>query len=154
MALTYTVITPYCDDTYATAYWADRIAPAAWTAASSGDKTKAIKMATAYINMLDFVGYKTSDTQANEFPRNDETTIPVEVANATCEIAATLLTGGTTLAQQQSAGNIRSESVGDASRSYATSVQEQSLGVISPEAARLLAPWLRDPSEIRMERET
>jgi hypothetical protein len=162
-APTYAVSTPYCDETYGTAYCAERLETSAWDNAISATRVKALKMATKLIDTLVFVGVKTVPdvqgvypvAQPRQFPRNGETDIPTEVMDATVEVALKLLEGKT-LDSIVSAVGIASESIGDASTSYeaggATKILDVNLGLPSPEAARLLAPWLEDEGVIRLER--
>ena len=153
----YVAIVPYADRIYANAYWDDRLANSAWSAATDDNKDRALKQATTVIDTLDFVGYKTSETQVRQFPRNDDTDVPDEVLQATCEIAAVLLSGTTLDSVVGGKAGIASESIGDASVSYtgagrAGAFLSATLGTLSPVAARLLAPWLRDEDSIRVDR--
>lgn len=74
MSITATPITTTSTDSYLTvaeadAVFAARLGAATWTAASTADKTAALKMATAIIDSLTYTGFKQSETQARQFPR-------------------------------------------------------------------------------------
>lgn len=73
----------------------------AWTGASSGDKDKALAMATRLLDAnTNWVGEKKTSTQALQWPRTDvehdgfeisSSIVPVEVKNATAELAGLLI---------------------------------------------------------------
>lgn len=152
---TYVAITPYADRTYANAYFAERLSTVAWDNASNGDKDKALKMATLLIDQLPYIGYKNDESQAREFPRNNDTEIPQEVAMACAEVAKALLEGNNLESLYEKSG-ISSESQGGASASYTGNGPAELLGACnglpSPMAARLLNPWLRDFEVINLTR--
>ena len=83
--------TPYIDIAAAQLYFDDRLNSEAWTAASVVDQLKALKMATQLINNLKFIGQPAVSGQSNEFPRLGQSTVPIMVQQATCEIAIQLL---------------------------------------------------------------
>lgn len=153
--MAYASITPYADETYGDAYFAERLNSAAWDSADSTNKEKALKHATRMIDLLPLVDVKCDDTQAREFPRSvddgcaDESgDVPAEVQDACCEIAIALLENKS-LEQLSSNSGIKSKRVGDASQSYADgrgrmALADDNLGLPSPTAARMLAPWISD----------
>lgn len=66
--------TPVTDSYFTTVEQADsilskRLGTASWTAASSGDKIKALQMATALIDSQNYAGLKYLSDQAHQFPR-------------------------------------------------------------------------------------
>lgn len=150
--MAYTAIVPYADATYADAYFGERVNVAAWT---GSDKTKALQQATRMIDLLPLVSEKCDDTQAREFPRavddgcaDESGDVPTEVQDATCEVAIALLENKT-LEQLSANAGIKSKKVGDASQSYADgrgrmALADDNLGLPSPTAARMLAPWISD----------
>lgn len=146
--------TSYVDVAEANEYFAERLESDAWTAAASvsGKQLASLKQATRMINQLNFVGRKAEDIQENEFPRDDETTIPREVKMATCEIAIALLRKVSLQTTSQTVG-LTSKSVGDASQSFADSTAGMSIFSIagntnSMEAYRLLRPWLYPSTQV------
>ena len=87
------------------AYHEAHLYAAAWTAASAGDKDKALAMATRLIDAeFAFSGTRKSTTQALQWPREDcpapdegggkvvaTNVVPKPVANAACEMARELI---------------------------------------------------------------
>ena len=82
---------------------------ALWTAADDADKDIALAEATQEIDVRDYSGYRTDDTQALSWPRqwannpddpvqsyfdNDE--VPTRIKNATAELAFQFIKAGTT----------------------------------------------------------
>lgn len=85
-------------DTYASG----DIDGSAWTGASADDKVKALISATRQIDVIGYVGERTSATQALAWPRTGFTTtekqygsneIPAEIKLSTYEVAKSLLRG-------------------------------------------------------------
>ena len=117
--MAYVAIVPYADETYADAYFDDKLGgEAAWDAIT--DKPGALKQATVQIDQLPLVGSKCDSDQVREFPRTVDDCddgIPVEVQNACCEVALALGEGKTPEALDESIG-VQSESTGDSSISY------------------------------------
>lgn len=155
--MVYAPITPYADETYGTAYFAERLGAEVWDNASSGDRTKALKQATRSIDLLRLVSEKYDESQVREFPRAvDGADVPVEVQDACCEVALAVLEGRTANALVGTAG-VASESTGDASVSYTgdrgdLSVLDETFGLGSLTAAQLLAPWIEDSSAVDLTR--
>ena len=155
--MAYAAVVPYADKTYCTAYMGERMDSDAWTDRAS-DQDAALASATRAIDELPLVGTKQETTQVREFPRSvdDDTDIPVEVQNACCELALSLLQGNTTEELMASVG-VSAESVGDASTSYdgergAAAVLDDQYGLPSREAFSMLAPWIKDQSVIDLTR--
>lgn len=150
-----TPTTPYADVTFGDLYFGERLFSAKWTDASSGDKLIALKQATRDIDRLSFIGHKNDDTQENEFPRLDDTVVPVEVQQACAEQALALLKG-LGVEELSRAMGITSEGVGDARRSYGKEGRQKlmarALGLSSVTAADLLREWVEDPRRIRFDR--
>lgn len=156
-------IEPYADVNYANAYLGERLGTETWDVTTDPVKMKVLKMATQLIDMLPFIGYKTEEDfdanglalQPRQFPRNTDTVIPPEISQATCEVALALLDGKTLEALFEKVG-ISSESTGGASASYTGDGPAEllglNLGLPSPMAARLIAPWLRDHEVINLVR--
>lgn len=149
---------PYANEGFADLYFAEQVGPGttAWNlTANATKKTPALKMATNLIDTLHFIRRKAEAEQIREFPRSNDTDIPVEVAQACCEVAGALLRGKTLDAIAESDG-VAAESVGDASVSFsddgARELLNKSGQLPSPQAYRLLRPWLVKPERINLER--
>lgn len=81
------------DEVTAETYFANRIGTSAWDNADEDEKDKALEHATSLIDNLNFIGDKASDSQDNQFPRGDDTEVPLKIKYACCEIAKKLLDG-------------------------------------------------------------
>ncbi len=155
---TFQATIPYADTVFADKYFAEEVGPGnkAWTnSANQEKKAPALKSATKLIDTLNFIGRKAEVEQLREFPRDDDTEIPFEVAEATCEVAAALLNGNT-LDDITGSDGIASESVGDASTSYSEQGRRELLEkngqLPSTKAYRLLRPWLPERRRIFVDR--
>ncbi len=152
---------PYIDEIEAQAYFNERLGASAWDNADPADQIKSLKMSTRLIDTLCFISRKFVEDQANEFPRDitDEVTdlgdIPQTVKDACAEISLALLKGFDPEELIKATG-IKSESVGDASRTYTDAGRQQLLndneGVPSVIAGRLLREWLCDPRIVNLDR--
>jgi hypothetical protein len=152
--MAYVPIVPYADRTYGDAYFLQRLNTEDWDNATQANQDKALAEATRLIDLLPLVGYKYDEAQVREFPRSvdDEGVIDPAVPDACCEVAIALL-GGNTLDQLASSVGIKAESLGDSAVTYtgergAMALVDESFGLPSPVAARLLAPWIEDPENI------
>jgi hypothetical protein len=125
-----------------------------WAALSSADKQKYLKSATRMIDRVLYVGEKSVDTQAREFPRGGDTAIPDEVLQACCEIALQL-SRGITLESLAEESKHTAESTGQASVSFSDSLNAFRLtrgAYNSMEALNILSPWIMDPNTTLIER--
>lgn len=154
-------VNSYVSRTDADAYFADRLGAEVWTSATSTQKDQALVTATRRIDMQRLVGTKVSPDQPLAFPRyyrgvattryvNGEWVMgaPQEVLDATCEEALALLEqsqGDKARAARMRSG-VTSYRVGDASESYDSSLTQAEVRggtrLLSPEARRLMAPWI------------
>lgn len=144
----------YLDSASSATYFAERLGTEAWDNASATDRTKALAMATRFIDALPFVLTKTADDQEHAFPRDGMTTIPQEILDACCEVALAFLKGRTPDAVDESS-RVQSESIGDVSATYAGSRADAlagPYGIPSTEALRLLSKWLRPLDSLSVER--
>jgi hypothetical protein len=147
--MAYQTITPYADVSYGDAYFAERLNSSAWT---GDDKEKALKHATRLIDQLPLVDSKYDESQARAFPRSCDTDgeVPDEVSQACCEVALALLQGKLLDTMEDGVG-VAAERTGDASVEYedgrgAMALSDESSGLGSVMAARMLAPWITDDS--------
>lgn len=158
--MTYVPVTPYADSTYADAYiQANALAHAEWDALDASGKTVLLRMGTVMIDGMQFVGYKTDEDQARQFPRGGDADVPESVKQANCEIALNLSKGVTLEALSEEAGRT-SESIGSASVSFSegsgprdvAAYRKTGGGLNSSAAFRLLAKWLLYPGIIAVRR--
>lgn len=123
-----------------------------WMCFERDDKLRGIAQATRIIDRLNFIGYKTDSTQTLEFPRNDETVIPVAIEQATYEVALKLLQGvrpdieadNLSVTVQSFAGISRSEY----DRSFVPPYTKA--GIPSQTAWNLIYPFLRNSGELKL----
>ena len=146
---------PYITIDDADTYFSERLRTSAWdnTSDSGGDKLKALLEATRMIDRLNFAGTKTSSTQENEFPRNDETTVPIDIQYACAEIAIKLLDG---IDPDMEVENLMMSAQGISTLKTTynrSSVQENVMaGIPSMRAWMFLKPYLIDPETITISR--
>jgi hypothetical protein len=129
----------FLDSDAADTYFDNRLNSDAWDDADSTDKDKALITASKELNILSWLGYKATTAQRLAWPRAmvinpdsaysqefySESEIPQRVKDATCENALELLKAGTTdLTSQDSSREIKSETVGPISVTYAEPSQK------------------------------
>jgi hypothetical protein len=129
----------FLDSDAADTYFDNRLNSDAWDDADSTDKDKALITASKELNILSWLGYKATTAQRLAWPRAmvinpdsaysqefySESEIPQRVKDATCEYARELLKAGTTdLTSQDSSREIKSETVGPISVTYAEPSQK------------------------------
>jgi hypothetical protein len=129
----------FLDSDAADTYFDNRLNSDAWDDADSTDKDKALITASKELNILSWLGYKATTAQRLAWPRSmvinpdsaysqeyyTESEIPQRVKDATCEYALELLKAGTTdLTSQDSSREIKSETVGPISVTYAEPSQK------------------------------
>jgi hypothetical protein len=135
------------------AFLAGELNSSAWDAADSAEKQKAITTATRAIDRLAFCGYKTVDTQTNEFPRNDEVTIPQGIKDATALEALALLDGKDPELEWENQF-MTTQGFANARSAYDRSSKADNIisGIMSIKAWNYLLPYLNDPNTIKIER--
>lgn len=164
--------------TYATAdlFFSDRIDSAVWDAATTANKTKSLKQATAIIDNMAWQGYKLLSTQDRAFPRKYDPTdsinpwgntysedswgyiyetddVPQAVLDACCLIAQSLLsenssTSAVSEKDLQEKG-VSSFSLGKLSMSFRDGFDSSYAGLRSKEAYDLLSPYMQRRGDIR-----
>lgn len=121
-----------------------------WLSIADADKTILLNKAYRIINALPLTGRKMCDDQEGAFPRCPYDEVPVDVMYAEVELALALSdrTKMSELAEyrQKVDYGVSSYRLGNLSEtfvSYAKSSLQMRYGLVSSEAERLLAPWLR-----------
>jgi len=135
-------------------YFSKRLHERAWTNSKPANREKALWAATSIIDALNFKGAKHSDSQFLEFPRDDDTEVPIEIRMATYEIAQSLLDGKDPDEELENLGVIH-RGMGSARSSYSrTQVPIEHIinGVPSQPAWNWLKPFLRDDVDIVLTR--
>ena len=126
--------------------WDDAVVTDGSTAGDPGSLTyKSVAMATKIIDQLNYKGKKTSDTQDNQFPRDDDTSVPDAINNACFEIALALLDGVDPQIEAENLGMI-SQGYANVRSTYDRTAPMPNIaaGVPSITAWRYLVPYLRD----------
>lgn len=120
----------YVSVTDASTYFKLAIHADAWFSASSVDKEKALATATRSLDRQDWQGekYQEAPTQGLEFPRSglvdkngvavDETTVPDEIIDATCEYGLALIEDASIQDQSSTGSNIKKLVAGSAEIEY------------------------------------
>lgn len=136
--------------TYATiaqgdAFMAGQLDSSVWDAATRVTKHKSLVMATRAISRLNFSGCKVDEDQSLEFPRGDDTDIPVEIIEA-CVLIANAYLDGYNLDHEIQNQQLTSQTYASVSATYdrSTTMAYQAAGIPSYDAWLLLLPFLRD----------
>lgn len=134
-------------------YFSERLGTRAWDTAVILDRTKALLMATRAIDRLNFAGSLHSDSQELQFPRGDDTTVPVDIEFACYELALAFL-DGVDLEQEANSVNVASDAFSGVRTTYDadTYAEHMRAGIPSIVAWQYLKPYLRDPREILLSR--
>jgi len=124
-----------------------------WSAASEGDKSKALVAATRAIDRLRFRYDKTDSAQELEFPRNDETVVPSNVTYAAYELANVLLSG-VDLELEHKALTEQVSNLGDSTSARVPNAvsANAAAGIPSIVAWRYLQPYLERVRGVRVTR--
>jgi hypothetical protein len=147
------MITPYVEIDEAQDYFDERLNTEAWDGATDEDKLKALKMATRKINNLNFVGVRHDLSQANEFPRGSDITVPDNIKFACCELALQLLDDVDPNLEVEEL-TVTHEGYAQARTQYDRSFTLPHIraGIPSSEAWEYLVPYLVDPLRITLYR--
>ena len=119
-------------------YFSGRPNSGLWNNLSNSEKEQALQFATLKINCLPFVGYKLSENQPLEFPRNFSPQMPNEIKYAVCEEALSVIENS--VHSQNKMLGIASMTVGSSSVSYTNS--ESVNVIVSNQANAFLSKWL------------
>lgn len=161
MALTLTVNeNTYISRANATLYFEGALHGASWVAATDTVKDQALVTATRMLDRQRWQGSKYDSEQALAWPRSgvtdregnsiDETAVPQDILDATCELALSLIIDSDVQNSSSSSQNIKRVQAGSASVEYfrptfggrfPTIVQELVGYLLSSSAAGLLEPW-------------
>lgn len=124
-----------------------------WEDALANDRQKALIMSTRAIDRLNFAGEKADEDQSLQFPRGDDTVVPLEVEIATYECALKFLDGVDMQDEIESIGITKNEYLGTRSTYDSAYVADYiRAGIPSAEAWVCLLPYLRDPRSIELSR--
>lgn len=134
-------------------YCLTRMDTGAWDNAEEVDKEKALKQATRSIDRLNFAGEKTGADQTLQFPRDDDSDIPIDIKIACIECAIAILDG---VDVEQELRTLELDNVGFSSvrTTYARAYQLEYLaaGIQSGVAWNYLKPYLRESRSINLSR--
>jgi hypothetical protein len=137
----------------ANSYFTKRLNSQLWEASIINDRESALVMATRAIDGLNYAGDKADSDQVLQFPRGDDTAIPVEIEYACYELALKLLDGADLEQESQTVG-VMSESYSGVRTTYDGDYVNDHVraGILSIEAWNFLKPFLRDPRQVRISR--
>ena len=144
-------MTPYCSIAEAHTYFADRLNTESWDDSTDTNRLKALKQATRAIDHLNFVGERSSQDQENQFPRDDDISVPQDIKNACAELALSLLGGIDPDVEYENLFATRFE-FANAKVSYDRGSVPLHIvaGIVSLTAWRYLVPYLRDTQSVRI----
>lgn len=143
----------YGTQSRANVYFSKRLNTRVWDEAVYNDRDAALIMATRAIDRLNFAGDKNDVDQALQFPRGDDTEIPVDIEYATYEMVLALL-DEVDMDQEVETLGVLSETYSGVRTTYdADHVNEHiRAGIPSIEAWEYLKPYLRDSTCLRLSR--
>ena len=130
-----------------------RLYSEAWDNALVNDRQKALIMATRAIDRLNFAGVKTDENQVLQFPRGDDTVVPLDIEIAAYECVLKFLDGAD-LQDEIEAIGVNSDQYLGTKATYDPSFVAEYIraGIPSAEAWMYLKPYLRDVSLIELSR--
>jgi hypothetical protein len=148
--MAYIPLVPYADVTFGDAAIAEMSDQGSWTSSTSADKLRYLQSASRLIDTLPLIGWKTSTTQDQEFPRFGDSAIPYAVSMATVILARDISSG---LVSTTPSLNLKKEKIGDAEWEYFDSASvESAFSWLSDEAMLYLAPYIKDPRVLYIDR--
>jgi hypothetical protein len=138
-------------------YFEQRLNTQAWDNAVVNDRTAALYQATRAIDRLNFAGETNAErndtTQELQFPRGDDTVVPVEICAAAYECVLKFLEGIDIDMEARDIG------LGAITQAGSRTVYKEGFvpehlraGIPSVEAWLYLRPFLRDPGDFSMSR--
>lgn len=143
----------YNTDSEVDTFMSNRLRTGAWDTAEGGDKNASRAMSTAIIDRLAYLGVKVTTAQVNEFPRDDDSVVPQEIKDAHSLICLALLDGKDPEMEFENLTLIIHQ-FGQTKSVYDRSQLPPHIlaGVPSFEAWTILKPYLRDGSQISLQR--
>lgn len=141
----------YIDESGAQDYFATRVGADAWDYSDSAQREKALAHATRIIDNLNLKGQKSTADQDNEFPRLGQSDVPIDITNACCEIALSLLDGVNIELELENLSLVNQAYANVKSTYDRSSLPEHILaGVPSSTAWRFLKPYVIDGRNFNM----
>lgn len=139
----------------ASSFFMQRLYNRPWTKSDRRQQEAALAEATQLIDNLRYWGTKNDADQPNEFPRNGQTNVPVDIRRATYEIAIVLLDGVDVDKEIKSLANVGEGYASARVRYDRASVQEHIRNSIpSVRAWALLIQYLADPQLVNLVRDS
>lgn len=144
----------YSDLVFANDYFTNhRLASERWFEEASTNRQIALNEAVILLDSLNYLGSKTDINQPNEFPRNDDTVVPLDIKRAECEIAINLLDGRDVEMEAENTDATAASFGGGTLRFDSTVVNQAKIHSIpSIKAWMLIRPYLRAGDTIVMSR--
>jgi hypothetical protein len=137
----------------ADAYMATRLNTEVWDAASDDKRNAALIQATRAIDRLNFLGIKTVESQAMQFPRDGSVVTPDDILIACCECALSYL-DGIDMELEINDLNLQSSVYSGVRDTYDRTINTEHLraGIPSAVAWTHLQGYLVDPNQINLSR--
>jgi len=136
----------------ANTYFDQRLLISAWDDASNDNRSKALNMAAVALDRLNYEGAMTSTTQAHQFPRDDEASIPQPMQDACCIIASKFLDDADMDVIREES-RLESQAYGSVKQSFKDGdLPHLMSGIPSAEAWDLILPFLRQGGRVRFDR--
>lgn len=132
-------------------YFDHRLNSDIWEQALVKNRENALIQATRLIDKLNFVNDKYDEDQILQFPRGDDTSIPIEIEYACYEIAIKLLEGYDNEVEAESMG-VLTETYTGVRTTYQVGYANEHIraGIPSIEAWEYLKPYLRDQRTVEL----
>lgn len=136
-------------------YFDGRLHTECWDTADDPTRNKGLCMATTIIDKLNFLGCKAVEAQVLQFPRDTDTVVPQDIKNATSELALALIDGVNPDLEFENLFMV-SQGYSSVRSSYDRSMKPPHVlaGIPSIAAWTFLKPYLRDPTELDLNRTT
>ena len=115
-----------------------------WDEATAEEQQRALNAAADAVDLINYMGERTDTTQTNQFPRNGDTDVPLDIHTAIVYEAIMLLDGMDPQMEHENIG-IVSEGYSStrSTRDHSSTQQHILAGIMSVHAWRYLAPYLR-----------
>ena len=145
-------LTSYVTLSEANAYFNNRLVINPWNDASDDNKSKALNMAAAALNRLNYAGEVNDSEQVHQFPRDDDTAIPQPMKDACCLCAAVFL-DDVTVDDLREEARFQFQAYGTVKQTYKDgNLPHFMAGIPSAEAWDLIQPFLRQNGNVQLNR--
>lgn len=143
----------FIDLTDANTYFTTRLNTEAWDGATDDEKTAGLTMATKAMDTLNYLGDMADEDQELQFPRGDDSTVPVSIQEACAEEAMALLDGRDPELEFENL-DMKAQGYSNVRSTYNRESPSENIlaGIMSVIAWRLIKPYLRDNLSVELHR--